>query len=255
MFKHKNIAIIQARMGSTRLPGKVLKDISGKSQLEWVIDRVSQSKRIDKVIVATTTNSEDDPIRALGREMCFEVYSGSSKDVLDRYYQVALLERSEYITRVTADCPCFDPELLDEAILQLDPKSDYLGMISKTFPDGLDIEIIRFNALERSWHEAHLQSEREHVTQYIIKHPDSFVLQDFVSNIGDHGKERWTVDEPEDFELVSLIFEHFLNMGIQNFGYHDILDFLDKNPDLRSINSRYERDEGLLESLKKDKVV
>lgn len=249
------LAIIQARSGSTRLPGKVLKDICGKSQLQWVIDRVARSRHVDEVMVATTDQPADVSIIDLCKSFDVPCYAGSQDDVLDRFYQAAKPLNPDYVIRVTADCPCFDPQLLDEAIEELDDASDYLGMLSETFPDGLDLEVIRFSALEEAWRAADLASQREHVTQYIVRNPESFALQDFASKIGGHGNERWTVDEPEDLELVKRIYEHFIEGGNPAFGYQDILDFLDSDPQLREINGDFARNEGLAKSLSEDHVV
>lgn len=251
----KYLAIIQARSGSSRLPGKVLKDLCGRPELEWVIRRVTKSRLLDECMVATTDLPEDAAIVGLCSELGVRVFAGSEKDVLDRYYQATKSLSPEYVVRITADCPCFDSSLLDEAISQMKDTSDYLGMISETFPDGLDLEIIKFSALKRAWEEANLSSQREHVTQYIIKHPDLFVLQDFESNMGNHGNERWTVDEPEDLELVTKIFEHFLEMDEEEFSYSDILAFLDDNPEIREINAAFTRNGGLAKSIEEDRVV
>lgn len=249
----KYLALIQARSGSTRFPGKVLKDLAGKPMLLREVERVRASKAIDEVAVVTTVAKADLEIVGLCAENSIRVFAGSEDDVLDRYYQMAKLLDPEYVVRITADCPCFDPCLLDEAIASMDPEADYLGMLSETFPDGLDLEIVKFDALRKAWSEANLRSQREHVTQYIVRNPGLFRLQDFVSMLGNHGDERWTVDEPEDFELVSKIYEHFSEGGeVRPFAYADILAFLDENPSLRGINDRFARNEGLQKSLRED---
>ena len=163
----KFLVIIQARCGSSRLPSKVLKDLCGKTVLEHVIERVQRSAYIDEVMVATTINQEDIPIVRLVSGICMRIFAGSSLDVLDRYYQAAKLIQPEYIIRITADCPVFDAEILDDAIQKLKPETDYMAALSETLPDGLDLEIVRFSVLKRAWNEAQLMSEREHVTMYI----------------------------------------------------------------------------------------
>ena len=151
---------------------------------------------------------------------------------------------------------CFDGELLDEALMQLMDDTDYMGMLSHSFADGLDIQIISYDALEKSWNEANHSFEREHVTQYAIRHPELFNLQDFKSPIGFFGDQRWTVDEPEDYEVVYHIFNYFINeKSNENFNYKDILEFLSANPDIRKINSKFKRDEGLAKSIKNDKII
>lgn len=249
----KYLAMIQARCGSSRLPNKVLKELCGKSVLQQMIERVQRSRHVDEIMVITTDGKEDCAIVRLCNRIGVRVGTGSKEDVLDRFYQNAKLLSPSYIIRLTGDCPCIDPELIDQAILQMDEDTDYCGMLSETFADGLDIEIFKFTALEKAWREASHVYEREHVTQYMIHHPHLFRLQDFVSPAGYFGNHRWTVDEPEDFELVSRIFEHFLNeQDMVKFGYRDILDFLTENPELMKINSMYRRNEGLEKSMKEE---
>lgn len=252
----KYLVMIQARCGSTRLPNKVLKDLCGKPALERMINRVQKAHNVDEVIVITSIEKANLPILRLCSELGIRVGIGSEDDVLDRYYQTAKLLKPEYVIRLTADCPCFDPELLDLAIDQLKPDTDYCGMLTESFADGLDLEIMKFDALKKSWKEANHTFEREHVTQYIIKHPEMFKLQNFESPIGYFGDHRWTVDEPEDFELVSLVYDHFVKQLHKDyFGYRDILDYLNDNPEIRKINSKYTRNEGLTKSIRNDKNI
>lgn len=251
----KYAVLIQARCGSTRLPNKVMKNLCGKSVLQRMIERVQRSKYIDEIIILTSFEKNNLPIVSLCAELGIRVFCGSENDVLDRYYQAAKLINADYIIRLTADCPCFDASLLDLAIETLDKDVDYRGMLSESFADGLDLEIIKYSALKQAWEEAYLASEREHVTQYIIHHPEIFKHQDFKSGIEGFGNRRWTVDEPEDFELVKKIFEHFLLMGKENFNYKEILSYLDENPNLEKINCMYIRNEGLVKSLENDYIV
>lgn len=252
----KYLVIIQARCGSTRLPNKVLKNLCGKPALQRMIERVQKSKVVDEVMVATSIAKNNLPILSLCAELGVRVGVGSEDDVLDRYYQTAKLLKPEYIIRLTADCPCFDAELLDDALLGIKDDTDYMGMLSETFADGLDIQIITYNALEKSWHEAVHSFEREHVTQYAIRHPEIFKLQDYVSPIGFFGNHRWTVDEPEDFEVVKRIYKHFMyDKNTDEFGYRDILNFLDEHPEIRQINSKFHRDEGLEKSIREDRII
>ena len=202
----KYLVMIQARCGSTRLPNKVLKDLCGKPALQRMIERVQRSTLADEVMVVTSVNRENLPILALCASIGVRVGVGAEDDVLDRYYQTAKLIRPEYVIRLTADCPCFDAELLDLALEEMAEDTDYMGMTSESFADGLDLEIMKFSALERAWKEADHSFEREHVTQYIIRHPELFRLQNFESPVGYFGDHRWTVDEPEDFELVMMRF-------------------------------------------------
>jgi len=251
----KFLAMIQARCGSSRLPSKVLKDLCGKTALERVIDRVKRSRYVEEVMVVTTLNKEDIPIVQLVSKMEMRIFAGSAQDVLDRYYQAAKLIQPEYVIRITADCPVFDPSILDDAIEKLNPKTDYMAALSETLADGLDLEIMRFEALKQAWKQASLASEREHVTLYIKNHRDLFQIQDYRSTLGDLHKERWTVDEPEDYLFVKNIYEHFQELGKDYFDSEDILEYLEECPDVRKINQGFIRNEGLLISLKHDKNV
>ncbi len=253
----KYLAMIQARCGSTRLPNKVLKDICGKPQLQWVVERVQRSQKIDEVMVITSIDKSNLPILKLCADIGVRVGIGSEDDVLDRYYQTARLLHPEYVIRITGDCPCIDWGIIDDAIDHMKADTDYCGNSnSATFADGLDFEIIKFSALEQSWNEAIHSFEREHVTQYIIRHQNLFNYMDYLSPIGDFGDQRWTVDEPEDFKLVHKIYEHFVEQEHrEDFNYQEILEFLDSHPDIKKINQRYTRNEGLQKSIDEDRII
>lgn len=252
----KYLGMIQARCGSSRLPNKVLKDLYGKPVLQRVIERVGQSDLLDEVMVVTSIEKNNLPILKLCAELGVRVGVGSETDVLDRFYQSAKLLRPDYVIRITADCPCFDAGLLDEAITSMNKDADYRGMLSETFADGLDLEIIRFAALETVWKAAKHTFEREHVTQYIIHRPELFRLQDFVSPVGNFGHMRWTLDEPEDYEAVSRIYEHFVvALHDEAFSYRDILSYLEERPEIMKINQHYQRNEGLQKSIREDSIV
>lgn len=251
----KFLAVIQARCGSSRLPSKVLKDLCGKSVLERVVERVKKSQYVDEVVVATTFNKEDLPIVRLISGMGVRVFMGNALDVLDRYYQVAKLVQPEYVIRITADCPVFDTETLDDAIRKLKPGTDYMAALSETLPDGLDLEIIRFEVLKRTWKEAQLMSEREHVTMYIKNNRELFHIQDYQCVLGNLHNERWTVDEEEDYQFIKNIYEHFYVIGKDDFNASDILEYLNDYPEVRRINQGFVRNEGLLISLRNDKIV
>ena len=248
--------MIQARCGSTRLPNKVLKDLCGKPALQRMIERVQRSKAIDEVMVVTSIEKNNLPILKLCADLGVRVGIGSEDDVLDRFYQTAKLLKPEYVIRLTADCPCFDAELLDQAISELKPDTDYMGMTSESFADGLDLEIMKFSALEKAWKEAEHSFEREHVTQFIIRRPEVFKLQDFHSPVGDFGYYRWTVDEPEDFEVVKQIYEYFLMSDKKDdFNYKDIITFMKAHPEVEKINQKYTRNEGLQKSIAEDHII
>lgn len=253
----KYLAMIQARCGSVRLPNKVLKDLCGKPQLQRVIERVQRAKAVDEVMVVTSIDKANLPILRLCADMGIRAGVGSEEDVLDRYYQTARLLNPEYVIRITGDCPLADPGLIDLAVSQMKSDTDYCGnSVSATFADGLDIEIIRYEALARSWKEAVHSFEREHVTQYIIRHPELFHCVDFLSPVGDFGNHRWTVDEPEDFELAEKIYGYFINeVGTEEFDYKEILRYLDEHPEVAAVNKKFRRNEGLDISIREDRIV
>lgn len=250
----KNLVLIQARCGSTRLPNKVMKEICGKTDLQWVIERVSRSKLVDEVMVITSIEKNNLPLIRLCTELGVRVFVGSEDDVLDRYYQAAKLLNPEYVIRVTADCPLFDWRYLDMALEEMSEEIDYLGEFTDSFPDGLDLEIMKFGALKQAWKEAKWSSEREHVTQYIKKHGEFFRLKNFECPIAGIGNKRWTLDEDEDFVLIENIYQHFCGMGKEDFLTEDILEFLEKNPDIEKVNQMYARNEGLAKSLANDSM-
>lgn len=251
----KYLVIVQARCSSRRFPHKVLADLSGKSVLQRVIDRVKKSRCIDELLVATTIQKEDLAIVSFCAQQGVRVFAGSEDDVLDRFYQVIKLLNPEYVIRLTADCPLFDATLLDQAIQSMDEKSDYLGMMSETFPDGLDLEIIKTDTLKLAWQQAKLTSEREHVTLYIRNHPELFVLQDFIAPVSSIGHYRLTLDETFDYEVISKIWAHFLSLGIDDFSYLDVIEYLNQNPEIEKINQHIQRNEGLGLSLKTDGIL
>lgn len=248
----KFLALIQARCGSSRLPNKVLKEFSGKTDVEWVVERVKRSEYMDEVIVITSIEENNLPLIELCAKSGIRVSVGSENDVLDRYYQTAKLFQPEYVIRITADCPLFDWRYLDMAVGQLEEDTDYIGQIEESFPDGLDIEIVKFSALKKSHELAKMVSEREHVTQYIRKHPEFFHIKNLVCPIQGIAEKRWTLDEPEDYILIQQIYEHFISQGKEDFVTEDILEFLKQNPQLEKINSKYSRNARLDESIQND---
>lgn len=250
----KFLVLIQARCGSSRLPGKVMKELAGKTNIEWVVDRVKRSRYVDEVMVITSIEKNNLPLIALCAGLGIRISVGSENDVLDRYYQTAKLLQPEYVIRITADCPLFDWRYLDMAIEQLEEDTDYMGQMEDSFPDGLDIEIIKFSALKESWELAELTSEREHVTQYIRKHPEKFKIQNLVCPIPGIAEKRWTLDEEEDYKVIHEIYRHFHSMGKEDFVTEDILEFLRERPEIEEINKKFARNEGLQKSIAEDKI-
>jgi len=231
------VAIIQARTGSTRLPGKVLLDIAGKSMLFRDIERIRRSKKIDRVVIATTVKPADDRIADLCREYGCDCFRGSEDDVLDRYYQAARQFDAEAVVRITSDCPLIEPTVIDQIIskfLSLMPDIEYVSNIFplRTYPRGLDTEVMSFSALERCWNEEKNPAYREHVTPYIHHNPEKFRIEE-VNNDVDLSLMRWTVDTPEDMAFVRRVFEHFRD---DSFSWVDVLSLLRDQPELMEIN-------------------
>lgn len=248
MMKSKVTAIIQARMSSTRLSGKVLMEVMGRPLLSYQIERLSFSKTIDKIIIATTVNREDDTIVELAQKEGLTFYRGLENDVLDRYYQTAKKHNVNHIMRLTADCPLIDPDICDSiAKVYFESGVDYIHT-GQTFAEGLDCEIIGFKALRRAWFEAKQKSEREHVTLYIHNHSELFKTMVRENDIDD-SRYRITVDEKEDFLVVKAILENLYRGSDTYFTIGDIKFYLDAHPEVYSLNSYIIRNEGLLKSL------
>jgi len=248
-----SVAIIQARCSSSRLPGKVLKPILGLPMLQHQIMRTQRALLLDKIIVATSDTPEDNEIELLCNAIGIGCYRGSLLDVLDRFYQGAKRYKATTIVRLTGDCPLIDPQIIDKVIqLHFSKNTDYTSNCNKiTLPDGLDVEVFTFEALKKSWQNAVKPSEREHVTQYIRNHTEIFSSSDYLypHDISDY---RWTVDEVEDFEFVSKIY-HALYSSNAFFNTQDILSLLEKQPQLLQINSKINRNEGLVKSISREK--
>jgi len=236
-MKKNIIAIVQARMGSTRLPGKVMLDIAGKPMLVRDIERIQRAKKIDDIVVATTTKSEDDIIELMCHENEWNFYRGSETDLLDRYYQTAITFEADPVVRITSDCPLIEPAIIDQLIekfLSLQPEIDYVSNIFpiRTYPIGLDAEVMSFSALKRCWKEDLNPLFREHVTEYILHNPNLFKFKEITNN-NDLSLMRWTVDTKEDLEFVRRIYSHFKT---DCFSWYDILALLREYPELQDIN-------------------
>lgn len=248
--KMKTIALIQARMSSSRLPGKVLLDISGQPMLLHVIHRAKQAKSVDLVAVITSTHADDDAIEMLCKENNIPCFRGSLDDVLDRYYQAAIHFQADIIVRLTADCPLLDPLIVEKVVRTFHESSlDYVSnTLESTYPDGLDTEVFRFETLEKAWKEARLKSEREHVTAYIYNHPELFRLGS-VKQEQDLSSLRWTVDTFRDLEFVRIIYNFFKDV---EFGMYEILKLMKEHPEVTKLNSGQQRNEGYQKSLQED---
>jgi spore coat polysaccharide biosynthesis protein SpsF len=248
------LAILQARVSSTRLPGKVLKPILGKPMLSLQIERIRRCRRIEQLLVATSRDPSDNAIESLCKDIQIPCFRGSLDNVLDRFYQASLLYKPEHIVRLTGDCPLIDPQVIDDVVgFYITGNYDYASnTIEPTFPDGLDVEVFKFLALETAWKEAFLPSHREHVTPFIHQNFKRFKIGHYKSKMN-LSHLRWTVDEPEDFELVRQIYEAIYPHN-PPFTTRDILDLLRKNTSLIPINNHIVRNEGLKKSLKADEL-
>jgi len=245
------VAIIQARMGSNRLPGKTLAQVEDHPMLWHVIQRVKRATLVDQVVVAAPTSSADDAIEEMCREIGVACYRGSENDVLDRFYHAARAEKAAQVVRITADCPLIDPEVIDRVVRRFQRGDlDYASnAMVRSYPDGLDTEIFSFSALERAWHEANKTSEREHVTPYLRseKFRTANVENDSASLYQHY---RWTVDEAEDLEFIRAVYKAFREK--ENFGMKDVLELIEKNPGLEKMNSDIVSNRGYYKSLYED---
>jgi len=232
--------IVQARMGSTRLPGKVLMEAAGKPLLHHLLERLSYCRLVDEVIVATTINKRDDVIEELCRSLEIAVYRGSEDDVLDRYYQAAKAREMTCVVRVTSDCPLIDPELIDEKIsIFLNKLGEYDLITNRhplTYVDGLDFDLIPFEALEAVWRSAREPHQREHVVPFFWE--SGMRVYNFEDSRKLFYSHRWTLDYIEDFELIKSIYSGLYKNG-EKFTTNDILEFLATRPELSKINAKY----------------
>ncbi len=233
------VAIIQARMASSRLPEKVLLDIAGQPMIVRVVERVKRSNSVDRVVIATTTDPADDPIKDLCKEYGFTCYRGSQFNVLDRYFRAAQLYKAEIIVRITADCPMIDPREIDHVVQVLfEKRVDFAANRlpppwKRTYPIGLDTEVCTFQALECAWQEAERPEELEHVMPYLYTEKGRFRTAVIDYEV-DYGHYRWTVDTQEDLELARQVYTHFDD---DNFSWLDVIDLFETHPELYLINA------------------
>lgn len=250
----KVVVITQARSGSTRLPNKVLKKINGKTLLQIHVDRIKQSKLVDDIFIATTISKADNQIEELAKELKVNYFRGNENDVLDRFYQTIKDVKPDLIVRLTSDCPLIDPVLIDEVVQQaIDRKLDYYANImEELFPDGQDIEVFTFKALEKAWNEANLKSDREHVTPYIRNNSSykggTLFTSDNYSINDNYNHVRLTVDEQVDFEVIEKII---IKLGLEA-SWKTYADYYLSNKNIHSLNSNIIRNEGFLKSLDED---
>ncbi|HZW30750.1 MAG TPA: glycosyltransferase family protein [Isosphaeraceae bacterium] len=235
--KPRTVAIVQARLGSTRLPGKVLLDLAGAPMLARVVHRVRRAGSLDEVVIATTTEPADDALAALCTAEGWPCFRGSRDDVLDRYYRAALQHQADLVVRVCADCPLIEPAIIDRVVGELRecrPRADYACNVlpRPTYPLGLDVEAFWFETLSGVWREDRNPAWREHVTPFVYHHPARFAIQGVLHD-RDLSAMRWTVDTPEDLELMRRIYAAF---GHDGFSWQEVLTLLEANPQWLEVN-------------------
>ncbi len=247
-------AIVQARMTSTRLPGKVLLSINGRPVIDYLFTQLQHVSQLDTIVLATTTNVEDDPLIKYAEEQNLFYFRGSEHDVLERYYYAAKQYNIQHVMRITADCPFQDPNICNQIIeLYMKEQTDFVHT-GPTFAEGLDCEIFSLKALEEAYHHVKLKSEREHLTLYMHSHADHYNKLT-LSNTSDDSQYRFTLDQEEDFQVISGIIEGLSLDKNEIFTAEKIISFLNKNPHIFDLNSGIVRNEGLVKSLKNDTQV
>jgi spore coat polysaccharide biosynthesis protein SpsF (cytidylyltransferase family) len=252
MEKFMVVAIVQARMGSKRLPGKVMKEVKGKPLIGYLLERLRKSEKIDKIVLATSVNKENEVLCDYVKSLGYNIFRGSEEDVLNRYYQVAKKYNAETVVRITGDCPLIDPYICDKLIqFYFNKETDY-AKLSPKFAEGLDCEVFSFEVLEKADKNAVKSSEREHVTPFIKNSPKIYNTI-ILDNSVDEGKYRFTVDGPEDFKVVKNIITDLSKTESDFIDFQSIKKYLDSHPDIFKMNANIQRNEGYLESLKKDK--
>jgi spore coat polysaccharide biosynthesis protein SpsF len=238
----KRVIILQARMTSTRLPGKVLKPIAGKPMLAWELDQLASVGNCDQVVVATTTNREDDPVESLARDRGIACYRGSEHDVLGRYAEAARIFQAQTVIRVTGDCPLIDPDIVASVIrlyAERQPVDYASNTLERTFPRGCDVEVFSADSLNAANAEAQNPAEREHVTPFLYFRPERFQIVQYQQDV-DESQLRWTVDTPEDLELIANILTA---IGSRATPFHkaNVLAVLNEHPDWIKINAHVEQ--------------
>jgi spore coat polysaccharide biosynthesis protein SpsF len=248
------VAVIQARIGSSRLPGKALTDISGKPMFQHIVERMRACATLDDIVLATTEEPADAALLRAAEGLGVQGFAGSVEDVLDRTFRAARGAGADVVVRVTGDDPLKDPGVTDRAVrLLLTEEGDYAtNTLVPTYPEGIDIEVMTLAALNRAWKEARLQSEREHVTPFIWKHPEIFRVANF-THTTDLSSLRWTVDYPEDLAFVRAVYDALYDGS--PFSMQDVLDLLVRRPELGRINTGIARNAGYERSLAADRPI
>ena len=251
-----NVGIIQARTGSSRLPEKIMMEIEGKTMLEHMIERVSKSKKLDKIVIATTTKEDDDVIVALAKKLNIDYFRGSEDDVLDRYYNASKKFNANVIVRLCSDSPLLDGNIVDDVIEKyLSGNYDFVGNLApspRTYPDGLGVEVFSSELLADAQLNAKKPSEREHVTFYMWMQPGKFKIHR-VDLEKDLSKYRFNLDYNADYTLLKKIFEYFY-LKNKNFNFEDVITWLERNPEVFKINSHIKPNQGWVKSFQQDKL-
>jgi spore coat polysaccharide biosynthesis protein SpsF len=250
-----NVGIIQARTGSSRLPGKILMKVAGKTLLEHMIERISNSKKLDKIVIATTTKDTDDVIVSIAKKLGIDYFRGSEDDVLDRYYNASKQYDADVVVRLCSDCPILDGNVIDTVLDDyFIGEYDYVSNLvplPRTYPDGLSVEVFSSELLAETQFNAKKPSEREHVTFYMWGQPDKYKIHRTEYGT-DLSKYRFNIDYHEDFLLLEKIFEHFYPKN-KNFLFEDVVKWLEENPQIFKLNSMIEPNLGWVKSLEEDK--
>lgn len=243
-MKPHTVTVIQARTGSSRLPGKVLMPLAGKPLLVRMVERVLRANLVGTVVIATTNESADDPIETICNEYGWNIYRGHSTDLLDRHYQASRLFNADAVVKIPSDCPLIDPHIIDKVLkvfLDSYPEYDFVSNLHPpTYPDGNDVEIMKFSVLETAWKEATLPMEREHTTPFIWERPERFKLHNVTweKGLNYSMSHRWTIDYPEDYTFISRVYDELYPIN-PNFGINDILDLLNNKSEIFEINSKF----------------
>lgn len=241
----KTVVIVQARTGSTRLPGKVLLPLAGRPLLQRQLERVQAAETVTRMVVATTSDPNDAPVRALCRELRVPCYDGHPTDLLDRHYRVAVTEQADAIVKIPSDCPLIDPDVIDRVLRTWNTESaaiDYLSNLHPaTYPDGNDVEVLHFSVLETAWREATRQFEREHTTPFIWERPERFSLRNIRWETGENYSmsHRWTIDYMEDYQFIRRVYDELWSVDRPVFRLSDILNLLEQKPSIMQLNARY----------------
>ncbi len=251
--KRRPLIAIQARLTSTRLPGKVLLDLAGAPLIVRMVERVARMKTPARIVVATTTDRADDTLVTVCQSAGIDVFRGHPSDLLDRHLEAARHYRAEIVAKVPSDCPLIDPFVIDAVLARFARNdSDYTSNLHPaSFPDGNDAEVMTVETLETAWREAQMDFEREHTTPYIWERPERFRLSNVLWEERDDGhpapghptrdysmSHRFTIDYPEDYEFIRRVYEA-LYPADPGFGLYDILDLLERRPDLMALNAKY----------------